>query len=292
MIIGMNIKSTIRKVVPRRTVKHLEETFRRNRTAVVHTAYGRPARKLRIIAVTGTNGKTTTCNYINDILKAAGNKTALYTTAVIEVDGTRKQNTTHRTVPHARQLMAFLRLAKKSGVDFVILEITSHALHQHKVLGIPIEVSVMTNISQDHLDYHGTMEAYAQAKARLFNGYTNPKVSILNRDDSHYDYFAFQARGEVIGYVLNNERGTFRVFKDKVSGINESEGAMASLDSVEGMGEVQPPTKDSVGSGDQFPALTVGTPAAKGGKKKKSKSNTNPVMGWNEFRKNMLKTQN
>lgn len=100
------------------------------------------------------------------------------------------------------------------------------------------------------------------------------------------------SRGEVIGYVLNNERGTFRVFKDKVSGINESEGAMASLDSVEGMGEVQPPTKDSVGSGDQFPALTVGTPAAKGGKKKKSKSNSNPVMGWNEFRKNMLKTQN
>ena len=207
MIIGMNIKSTIRKVVPRRTVKHLEETFRRNRTAVVHTAYGRPARKLRIIAVTGTNGKTTTCNYINDILKAAGNKTALYTTAVIEVDGTRKQNTTHRTVPHARQLMAFLRLAKKSGVDFVILEITSHALHQHKVLGIPIEVSVMTNISQDHLDYHGTMEAYAQAKARLFNGYTNPKVSILNRDDSHYDYFAFQARGEVIGYGQHQESG-------------------------------------------------------------------------------------
>ena len=81
------------------------------------------------------------------------------------------------------------------------------------------------------------------------------------------------SRGEVIGYVVNNERGTFRVFKDKVSGINESEGAMASLDSVQGMGEVQPPTKDSLGSGDQFPALTVGTPAAKGGKKKKSNGN-------------------
>lgn len=100
------------------------------------------------------------------------------------------------------------------------------------------------------------------------------------------------SRGEVIGYVLNNERGTFRVFKDKVSKINESEGAMASFDSVEGMGEVQPPTRDSIGSGDQFPALSVGTPSAKVAKKKKGKSNTNPVMGWNEFRKNMLKTQN
>jgi hypothetical protein len=66
---------------------------------------------------------------------------------------------------------------------------------------------------------------------------------------------------------------------------------MASLDAVPGMGEVQPPTRDSIGSGDQFPALTVGTPAAKGGKKKKTKSVSNPVMGWNEFRKNMLKSQ-
>jgi len=99
------------------------------------------------------------------------------------------------------------------------------------------------------------------------------------------------SRGEVIGYVLNNERGTFRVFKDKVSQINESEGAMASLDAVPGMGEVQPPTRDSIGSGDQFPSLTMGTPAAKGGKNKKSKNSSNPVMGWNEFRKNMLKNQ-
>ena len=100
------------------------------------------------------------------------------------------------------------------------------------------------------------------------------------------------SRGEVIGYVLNNERGTFRVFKDKVSQINESEGAMASLAAVPGMGEVQPPTRDSVGSGDRFPSLTTGSPAAKGGKKKKkSKSPSNPVMGWNEFRKNMLKNQ-
>lgn len=99
------------------------------------------------------------------------------------------------------------------------------------------------------------------------------------------------SRGEVIGYVLNNDRGTFRVFKDKVTQINESEGAMASLDATPGMGEVQPPTRTSTGSGDQFPSLTVGTPAAKKGKKK-GKTFNNPVMKWNDFRKSMLKTQN
>lgn len=100
------------------------------------------------------------------------------------------------------------------------------------------------------------------------------------------------SRGEVIGYVLNNEKGTFRVFKDKVSQIYESEGTMATLPNVTGMGEVQAPTRDSIGSGDQFPTLTAGTPAAKKGKKKKDEpSVSNSVMSWKDFRKSMLKNQ-
>lgn len=212
----MNIKSTVRKVVPKRTVKHLEESFRKQRTNVMHTVYGRPASKLKVIAVTGTNGKTTTCNYINDLLKLSGKKTALYTTAVIEINGQRRANTSHRTVPHARQLMAFFKKAKKQKVDFVILEITSHALHQHKVLGIPIEVAIMTNISRDHLDYHGTMEAYTQAKARLFNSYMKPKFSILNRDDEYYEYYSFQAKGKLLTYGQNQE-SNFRISKPESS---------------------------------------------------------------------------
>lgn len=100
------------------------------------------------------------------------------------------------------------------------------------------------------------------------------------------------SRGEVIGYVMNNERGVFRVFKDKVSKIYESEGAFATLPNVSGMGEVQAPTQTSDGSGDQFPTLTAGTPAAKKGKKKKSESSiASPVMNWKDFRKAMLKNQ-
>jgi hypothetical protein len=99
------------------------------------------------------------------------------------------------------------------------------------------------------------------------------------------------SRGEVIGYVMNNERGTFRVFKDKVTNIYESEGGMASLDSTPGMGEVQPPTRTSDGSGDVFPALTAGTGSAKKGKKKSNKPLPKSVLDWETFRKNMLKNQ-
>jgi hypothetical protein len=102
--------------------------------------------------------------------------------------------------------------------------------------------------------------------------------------------------GEVIGYVLNNDRGNFRVFRDKVTQISESEGAMATLANTPGMGDVVPPTRDSVGSGDQFPTLTAGTPAAKGKKTKAKKMTDDDVdkkalMGWNEFKKQMTKLQ-
>ena len=102
--------------------------------------------------------------------------------------------------------------------------------------------------------------------------------------------------GEVIGYVLNNDRGNFRVFRDKVTQISESEGAMATLGNTPGMGEVAPPTRDSVGSGDQFPTLTAGTPAAKGKKTKTKKMTDSDVdkkalLGWNEFKKQMTKLQ-
>ena len=145
----------------------------------LQTRYGFPARKLRVIAVTGTNGKTTTCCYINEVLKAAGYKTAMYTTALIELAGRADMNRTHRTLPLTGQLVSFLKKASAAEVDFLVLEVTSQALDQHKLLGIPIEMAVMTNLSQDHLDYHGTMNRYAAAKAKLFNRYSKPKHCVL-----------------------------------------------------------------------------------------------------------------
>jgi hypothetical protein len=117
-------------------------------------------------------------------------------------------------------------------------------------------------------------------------------ASLVDGRNGRIDDSIRNSRGEVIGYVMNNEKGTFRVFKDKVSDIYESEGAMASLDATPGMGEVAPPTRTSTGSGDAFPSLTTGTGASKKGKKKESKPLPKSVLDWNSFKKNMLKNQN
>ncbi len=196
----MNPKKLVRKILPKQGIKLAEETYRKSRVYTLQARYGFPAKGLRIIAITGTNGKTTTCCYINEVLKAAGYKTAMYTTAVIEMNGKPEPNKTHRSVALTGKLLEFLKSAKEQGVDFVVLEVTSMALHQHKLVGIPIEVAVMTNLTQDHLDYHKTMERYAEAKARLFNGYLKPKHCILNRDDDWYDYFQQQSVGQIATY--------------------------------------------------------------------------------------------
>lgn len=182
-----NLAKGVRRVLPKRAVKGLEESYRKTRVHVETARYGNPGLGQHIIAVTGTNGKTTTINYLNEIFKAAGKKTAMFSTANIEINGVKQLNKLNRTVALTGQLMKFLRRAKKARVDYVFLEVTSHALHQHKLDTIPIECAVMTNLTQDHLDYHETMENYAAAKAKLFEAL--PRYIVLNRDDPWYTYF-------------------------------------------------------------------------------------------------------
>ena len=177
----------VRSVLPSQAVHLLENVYRKTRIQLVSARYGWPARGLRVIAVTGTNGKTTTANYINEILKQAGYKTAMFTTAVIEVAGESKINDLNATVASVSRMQQFLNEARRYKVDFVILEVTSHSLHQHKLDGVPIEAAIMTNLTQDHLDYHKTMEKYAAAKGLLFA--RNPRYIVLNRDDDWFDYF-------------------------------------------------------------------------------------------------------
>ena len=177
----------VRSVLPSQAVHLLENVYRKTRIQLLSARYGWPARGLRVIAVTGTNGKTTTANYINKILKQAGYKTAMFTTAVIEVAGESKINDLNATVASVSRMQQFLNEARRYKVDFVILEVTSHSLHQHKLDGVPIEAAVMTNLTQDHLDYHKTMEKYAAAKGLLFA--RNPRYIVLNRDDDWFDYF-------------------------------------------------------------------------------------------------------
>lgn len=189
----------VRKALPSGAVKKLEEGYRKGRVRVVRTRYGNPAKSLKVIAVTGTNGKTTTLNFLNEILKEAGYKTAMFTTAVIEIAGNRKINDLNATVALTAEMQRFFRDAKNARVDFTLLEVTSHALDQHKLDGVPIHAAIMTNLTQDHLDYHLTMEKYAAAKAKLFQG--EPEFMVLNRDDEWFDYYdQFAAGAQKITY--------------------------------------------------------------------------------------------
>lgn len=181
------LTSGIRRALPSGMTRLLEEGYRKGRAQLIAARYGHPARNLRVIAVTGTNGKTTTVNYLNEILKEAGHTTAMFSTAVIEVAGERKVNDYNATVPLTSEIQKFFQHAKRANVDFVVMEFPSHAIHQHKLWGVPVEMAIMTNLTQDHLDYHKTMEAYAEVKGRLFA--MKPRYIVLNRDDEWFDYF-------------------------------------------------------------------------------------------------------
>ena len=134
IIDAMNPKHVVRKVLPKKGVKLAEETYRKGRIYAVQARYRFPAKSMRVIAITGTNGKTTTGSFVNEVLKAAGHKTALYTTALIELDGTSELNTSHRTVPLTSKLVA--KSSPKTKV-ILILETTSQA-QSAKMLGIPV----------------------------------------------------------------------------------------------------------------------------------------------------------
>ena len=194
-----SVVKLIRKSLPQQSIHTVEDLYRKARVHLVSARYGNPARSLRVIGVTGTNGKTTTVNFMNEILKEAGYKTAMFSTAVIEIDGQRKINDLNATVATTAEMQAFFLQAKRARVDFAILEFPSHALDQHKLDTVPVELAIMTNLTQDHLDYHKTMERYAEAKGKLFA--KAPKFIVLNRDDEWFDFFdAYPAASQKITY--------------------------------------------------------------------------------------------
>lgn len=193
------IKQLIRRVVPRGAVKVIENVYRTARGMFWQTRHGFPARGMRVIAITGTNGKSTTASYVNEILKAAGYKTAVLTTVYYEIDGGRQSNKTHYTIDKQSIVQSFFANARRAGVDFVVLEVTSHALDQGRIMGVPVEIAVITNLTQDHLDYHGDMDEYARVKSRLLSNY-GAKWAVLNADDGWYDYFLHQSAAKVYSF--------------------------------------------------------------------------------------------
>lgn len=147
--------------------------------------YKFPGRKMTVIGVTGTNGKTSTCFMIWKMLNEAGHKTGLMTTVAWGVDNLEEQRE-HMTTVDAMTLNKRMAAIAGAGAEFLVLEVTSHAMRQFRTLGVPIEVAVLTNVTHDHLDYHKTFEKYRNAKRKLFK---KAKFGVVNADDKSGIWF-------------------------------------------------------------------------------------------------------
>ena len=158
--------------------------------------YGFPGNSMLVIAVTGTNGKTTTATFIHAIFMKAGRKAGLFSTAEFKIGDQVTPNLYKQTTVSPWVLQRKLWEMKQSKCKVVVLEATSHAMIQNRLWGLDVDTAVFTNLTEDHILYHGSMEAYKEAKGRLFRHLNlsrrkpgTPKISVINQDDPNHDYF-------------------------------------------------------------------------------------------------------
>jgi UDP-N-acetylmuramoyl-L-alanyl-D-glutamate--2,6-diaminopimelate ligase len=179
-----------------------------------------PARQLVMIGVTGTDGKTTTANFLFEVLQVAGYASGLLSTVRAVVGAVEEPLALHVTTPEAPVVQEYLRRMVDAGLTHCVLEATSHGLAQHRVSAIDFDVAVITNITHEHLDYHGSYDAYFAAKARLFTSLSAPnwntpsqnqhkrrvnRTAILNQDDAAYDRLAKLTLPHCLTYALSRQ---------------------------------------------------------------------------------------
>lgn len=189
----------IRKLIPHSFInygKHFPEAV------LASLKYGFPGRRLKVIGVTGTDGKTTTVNMIYQILKEAGKKVSMISTINAVIAGKSYDTGFHVTNPGPSDIQKYLKMAEDHGDEFVVLEVTSHGLVQFRVWGIPFEIGVITNITHEHLDYHKTFDNYLQAKVKLIK---EVRYAVLNADDPNYSKLSNQTLGKVISFGLKEK---------------------------------------------------------------------------------------
>jgi UDP-N-acetylmuramoyl-L-alanyl-D-glutamate--2,6-diaminopimelate ligase len=148
---------------------------------VARNYYGRPDERLEMVGVTGTNGKTTVCHLLEAVLSEAGRKPCLFGTVSYRYG--RDETRAERTTPESLDLMRHLDRFATAGARSCVMEVSSHALALQRVAGIAFRAAVFTNLTQDHLDFHRTMEAYLEAKGILFRGLAPGALAVLNADD-------------------------------------------------------------------------------------------------------------
>ncbi len=168
--------------------------------------YGNPSRKLIVVGITGTNGKTSTCYLTRSVLAAGGIKTAILGTITHRIGGS--DVPAGMTTPEAHHLQKMLSDAVEDGFDGVVMEASSHALELSRTAGIEFDAAAFTNLTQDHLDFHRDMAGYLAAKAKLFSDlgkYSKPGIAIVNVDDPAGEHIIQHTDAEVITYAVHSE---------------------------------------------------------------------------------------
>jgi UDP-N-acetylmuramoyl-L-alanyl-D-glutamate--2,6-diaminopimelate ligase len=180
--------------------------------------FGRPAEALKLVGITGTNGKTTTAYLIDSILRAAGRQTGLFGTIQYRTPSATVAAST--TTPESLDLQEYFAAVVREGGTHAVLEASSHALAMDRLWGCPFAAAVFTNLTRDHLDYHKTFESYFAAKRRLFEGTGDgaPRVGVINADDPYGEKLAGLA-GRTLSYGLRAADISTRKFSLAMSGL-------------------------------------------------------------------------
>lgn len=200
----MDIRSIVKKIIPQSIFRDVEPYGHWFESFIAQVKNGFPARGMKVIGVTGTDGKTTTATLIAHMLRDAGLNVATITTISVDYgDGKGEQpNPTRMTTMGAGSLIKMIKKIKANNVDWLVLETTSHALAQHRTWGIPYSIAVMTNVGHEHLDYHRTFERYRDAKKMLFTQTNQNKkglqTGIVNGEDPSGLLFAKEVKHSLI----------------------------------------------------------------------------------------------
>ena len=196
------MRTLVKKLIPRELFKKVEPYGHLSEAVLLNAVHGFPARGLKVIGVTGTNGKTSTSFLIHRMLHEAGYKVGLMTTVAYGAGDDIRPQVEHMTTASVPQLLKRIKELKGQGIEWLVLETTSHALAQHRVWGVPYSVAVMTNITHEHLDYHGTFERYVEAKRQLFvlanKNRHGLRTGVINAEDPNAQLFATSIANPVL----------------------------------------------------------------------------------------------
>lgn len=191
----MSIRTLVKKLIPTSLFAVIEPYGHWLEAIVENIVFGFPSKNLKVIGVTGTAGKTTTCTLVTNILRESGYKVAMMTTISIDYgDGKGpKHNTTRMTSLGSLKLIKAVKKMKANKVEWLVIEISSQALTQHRVWGVPFTIVGYTNLGHDNFHYHGTFERYRKAKLMLFKqanrNRKGQRVGVVNSDDDNASYF-------------------------------------------------------------------------------------------------------